>query len=265
MQYNQASYSFSEPFMMRKALIAANWKMNGSSLDNQAWVDSFLPRASALSCDALVCAPAVYLASLCRMFSGSPVMVGAEDVNEHEKGAYTGEVSAQMLRDVGVQWVIVGHSERRAMFGDTDERVGAKCKAAVNAGLKILPCVGETLEEREQGRTLEVVCRQLNAVLDAVGAQALAEGALAYEPVWAIGTGRTATPQQAEEVHAALRACVAVRSAECADKLRILYGGSVKPANAKELFAMADIDGGLVGGAALKAEDFYSICAAVSA
>jgi triosephosphate isomerase len=192
-------------------------------------------------------------------------MVGAEDVNENEKGAFTGEVSARMLADIGVEWVIIGHSERRAMFGDSDERVGAKCRAAVGAGLRILPCVGETLQEREQGRTLEVVCRQLNAVLAAVGPEALAQGALAYEPVGAIGTGRTATPEQAQQVHAALRACVAQRSATAAQQLRILYGGSVKPANARELFGMADIDGGLVGGAALKADDFYSICAAVSA
>ncbi len=250
---------------MRKALIAANWKMNGSNKANQIWAEAFLPRAQTLNGDVLVCAPSVYLSSLQRLFKDSPVMVGAEDVNEHDHGAYTGEVSAQMLRDVGCEWVIIGHSERRAMYGDTDGRVSAKCQAAAAAGLRILPCVGETLQEREQGKTLEVVCRQLNAVLDAVGAETLAAGALAYEPVWAIGTGKTATPQQAEQVHAALRACVAARSEQAAAALRILYGGSVKPANAKELFGMADIDGGLVGGAALKADDFYSICAAVSA
>ncbi len=263
MLYNPNSFFI--VFLMRKALVAANWKMNGSLQANQVWLDSFLPRTAELQCDALVCAPAVYLASLCAAKGSSSLMVGAEDVNENEKGAFTGEVSARMLADIGVEWVIIGHSERRAMFGDSDERVGAKCRAAVGAGLRILPCVGETLQEREQGRTLEVVCRQLNAVLDAVGPEALAQGALAYEPVWAIGTGRTATPEQAQQVHAALRACVAKRSAAAAANVRILYGGSVKPANARELFGMADIDGGLVGGAALKADDFYSICAAVSA
>jgi triosephosphate isomerase len=247
--------------MTRKILAAANWKMNGSRTANRAWTDSFVHRSAELACDILVCAPSVYLSDLGRAFEGSKVMLGAQDVNEHANGAYTGETAAAMLKDVGCEWVIIGHSERRTLYGDSNERVAAKCRAAHEQGLRVVLCVGETLQEREAGTTIDVVTEQLQAALNAIGPQALAAGALAYEPVWAIGTGKTATPAQAQEVHAALRDAVRAVDPESADALRILYGGSVKPANAAELFAMPDIDGALVGGAALKAEDFYSICA----
>ncbi|MBQ9740163.1 MAG: triose-phosphate isomerase, partial [Kiritimatiellae bacterium] len=178
--------------MSRKILAADNWKMNGSRAANRTWTDAFVSRADALSCDVLVCAPSVYLSDLERAFDGSKVMLGAQDVNEHAAGAYTGETAAAMLKDVGCRWVIVGHSERRTLYGDTNERVAAKCRAAIEAGLRVVLCVGETLQEREAGTTIEVVTAQLNAALSVIGPKALAEGALAYEPVWAIGTGKTA-------------------------------------------------------------------------
>lgn len=246
--------------MTRKPLVAANWKMNGSLAANAVWAEAFAPRAASLACDVALFAPHVYLPQMAGLLAGSPVALGGQDLDEHASGAYTGEVSGGMLKDVGASWVIVGHSERRRLFGDTEERVAAKCKAAVAAGLRVMLCVGETLEEREAGRAVEVVANQVNTVLAAIGAEELARGALAYEPIWAIGTGRTAAPQDAQVIHAALRAAVAEKSASAAEELRILYGGSVNPGNAATLFAMADIDGGLVGGASLTASDFYTIC-----
>lgn len=251
--------------MTRKFLVAANWKMNGSRAANRTWMETFLPRTQELVCDALVCAPSVYLSELQSMTAASALMLGAQDVNEQAGGAYTGEVSAGMLKDIGCEWVIIGHSERRTLYGDTDERVAAKCAAAVANGLRVVLCVGETLQEREAGTTLEVVTRQLLGAVKALGVEALVQGAVAYEPVWAIGTGKTASPEQAQEVHAALRAAIRTVCSDAADKVRILYGGSVKPGNAAELFGQPDIDGALVGGAALKAEDFYSICACAQA
>ncbi len=248
--------------MSRKPLVAANWKMNGSTAANAAWIESFLPRAGALNCDVVVCAPALYVPQLAAAFKGTAIGFGGEDVSEYDHGAYTGETAASMLVDIGAGWVLTGHSERRTYFGDTDARVAAKTKAAIEKGLKPIVCIGETLAEREAGKTIEVVERQVKAVMDAVGVKALLEGVLAYEPVWAIGTGKTATPAQAQEVHAAIRAFIAKTDADVAAKIRILYGGSVKPANAAELFSQPDIDGGLIGGAALKADDFYKICAA---
>ena len=248
--------------MSRKPLVAANWKMNGSTAANAAWIESFLPRVGSLKCDVVVCAPAIYVPQLAVAFKGSAVGFGGEDVSEYDHGAYTGETAASMLVDVGAGWVLTGHSERRTYFGDTDARVAAKTKAAIDKGLKPIVCIGETLAEREAGRTIEVVERQVKAVMDAVGVKALLQGVLAYEPVWAIGTGKTATPAQAQQVHAAIRAFIAKVDPQVASELRILYGGSVKPANAAELFGQPDIDGGLIGGAALKADDFYKICAA---
>lgn len=247
--------------MTRRKLVAANWKMNGSLSANDAWIKSFLPRAAALNCDIVVCSPAIYVSQLAAAFKGTNVWFGGEDVSEYDHGAYTGETAASMLVDVGAGWVLTGHSERRTYFGDTDARVAAKTKAAIEKGLKPIICIGETLEEREAGKTIEVVERQVKAVMDAIGAKALLQGVLAYEPVWAIGTGKTATPAQAQEVHAAIRAFIAKTDAEVASELRILYGGSCKPGNAAELFSQPDIDGGLIGGAALKADDFYQICA----
>lgn len=244
----------------RRPLVAANWKMNGSLTANEDWVATFVPKAAALRCEVVVCAPFVYLCTLGRALA--PAELGAQDLSERTAGAYTGDISGEMLADVGCRWVIVGHSERRQLHGESDAIVAAKAARALQAGLRPIVCVGETLTDREAGRTQQVVGAQLAAVLDAIGPEGLGAGALAYEPVWAIGTGRNATPAQAQEVHAALRAQVAARDAAAADSLRILYGGSVKTNNAAELFACADIDGGLVGGAALNAGDFLAICAA---
>jgi triosephosphate isomerase len=245
----------------RRPLVAANWKMNGSLASNEDWVNSFVPKAVSLHCDVVVCAPFVYLCTLGR--SLTPAELGAQDVSERAAGAFTGDVSGEMLADVGCRWAIVGHSERRQLHAETDSVVAAKAARALQAGLHPIVCVGETLADREAGRTQEVVGAQLAAVLDAIGPAALASGALAYEPVWAIGTGRNATPEQAQEVHAALRAQVAGRDQSAAAALRILYGGSVKATNASELFSRQDIDGGLIGGASLNAADFLAICAAV--
>jgi triosephosphate isomerase len=246
---------------VRKSLVAANFKMNGSRAGNARWLAEFL--AAPPACEAVVCAPFVYLEGLAQALAGrAAAQAGAQDCSEREPGAFTGDISAAMLRDVGAAWVIVGHSERRALHGEGDALVAAKAARAIAAGLRPIICVGETLEEREQGRTSEVVARQLRAVQSACTPAQIAGGAVAYEPVWAIGTGRTASPAQAQEVHAAIRAQLSQADAAAAAATRILYGGSVKPANAAELFAQADIDGGLIGGAALVAKDFLAICAA---
>jgi triosephosphate isomerase (TIM) len=248
---------------MRGRLVAGNWKMHGSLRANAALLDAL--KAGLKSSGGVVhavCAPFPYLGQVSAALSGSAIAWGAQNLSEYDSGAYTGEVSGAMLRDFGCRFAIVGHSERRSLYGEDDERVAAKFIAARRAGLTPILCVGETLEQRERGETESVVGRQLDAVIGAAGAAALADAVLAYEPVWAIGTGRNATPQQAQEVHAFARARLAARDRELAAKLTILYGGSVKPGNAKELFAMPDIDGGLIGGASLSAPDFVAICAA---
>jgi len=209
-----------------------------------------------------VCAPFPYLSQVAAALSGSLVAWGAQNVSEHDAGAYTGEVSGGMLKEFGCRYAIVGHSERRSLYDEDDRKVAAKFVAARRAGLTPILCVGETLEQRERGETERVVERQLDAVLAASGVAALADVAVAYEPVWAIGTGRTATPEQAQSVHVFIRALVARRDRAVAECLTIMYGGSVKSANARELFAMPDIDGGLIGGASLVADDFIAICAA---
>ncbi len=250
---------------MRTKLVAGNWKMHGSLADNKALLADVLSGVAQLPpgrVDVAVCAPFPYLSQLQSMLSGSRVSWGAQTVSEHAQGAYTGEVSAAMLREFGCTWVLVGHSERRALYGESDAAVAAKFVAAQKAGLTPVLCVGETLAEREGGVMEQVVARQLDAVISLAGVAALEAAVVAYEPVWAIGTGKTASPQQAQEVHAFIRARVAASSAQVAGKLRVLYGGSVKPGNAQELFAMPDIDGGLIGGAALVAADFLAICAA---
>ena len=246
---------------MRNRLVVANWKMNGSFAANAAWTKAFFALGK-FECDAAVCAPHVYLMQMSEQLKGSALALGAEDVSEYAEGAYTGEVSPAMLADVGCRFVIVGHSERRALFGDTDERVAQKAKAALAAGLTPIVCVGETLAERESSQTIRVVARQLAAVIKDVGAADFERCVITNEPVWAIGTGKSATPEIAQQVHAALRTELALHSRDLAEKVRILYGGSVKPGNAAALFAMPDIDGGLIGGASLKAEDFYAICTA---
>ena len=248
---------------MRARLVAGNWKMHGSLVANQRLLDALkagLKPAEGVSY--AVCAPFPYLPQVAAVLSGSLVAWGAQNVSEHDAGAYTGEVSGAMLKEFGCRYAIVGHSERRSLYGEDDRKVAAKFVAARRAGLTPILCVGETLEQRERGETESVVERQLDAVLAAAGAAALADATMAYEPVWAIGTGRTATPEQAQGVHAFIRALVARRDRAVAERLTIMYGGSVKSGNARELFAMPDIDGGLIGGASLVADDFIAICAA---
>lgn len=239
--------------------------MNGSRQVNDVWLSAFSARAAGLKCEVVVCAPYVYLDQLRQLRDRlSLAQIGSQDLSAQPPGAFTGDIAAEMLRDVGCEWVLVGHSERRQWHAETDVEVAAKAERAVQGGLRPIVCVGETLQQREAGETFTVLSSQLEAVLDRLGAEALAGAALAYEPVWAIGTGRTATPQQAQEVHAALRTQVSERDRTAAQALRILYGGSVKPGNAEDLFAQTDIDGGLIGGASLVADDFIAICSAAS-
>ena len=235
--------------------------MHGSLADSRQLVEALRagvkPDASATM---LLCPPYVYLPAVHGWLQGSPIALGAQDIaDKPATGAYTGEVSGQMLRDVGCSHVIVGHSERRALYGETDAVVATKFKAAQAAGLTPIVCVGETLEQREAGQTRSIIERQVTAVVDSAGVHAFAKAVITYEPVWAIGTGRTASPEQAQEVHAFIRGMIATRDATIAAGLNILYGGSVKGANARSLFAMADIDGGLVGGASLVAAEFLEI------
>lgn len=253
---------------MRRALVAGNWKMFGSKASVASLLDGLSAGAAKIrESEIAVCPPFVYLGEVQARLTGGTIAWGAQDVCQFSgTGAYTGEVSAEMLLDFDCRYAIVGHSERRTLFGEDDALVARKAVVAYQAGLRPIVCVGELLEERESGLTEAVVGRQLDALLDADhGLDALRNGVVAYEPVWAIGTGRTATPEQAQEVHAFIRGRVAARDPATAQDLRILYGGSVKPGNAAELFGMADIDGGLIGGASLKAEDFLAICAAADA
>jgi triosephosphate isomerase len=248
---------------MRRLIVAGNWKMHGSRADNAALVaDIMRSDLGEGGPEIVVCPPFVYLWEVGRLLRDSSIALGAQDVCAEPVGAHTGEVSAAMLRDVGCSRVVVGHSERRALYGEGDQLVARKFVAAQREGLTPILCVGETLEEREGGHTSEVVMRQLEAVLAVAGIGGFREAVLAYEPVWAIGTGKNATPEQAQEVHELLRARLAREDASMASCLRILYGGSVKAANAAELFAMRDVDGGLVGGASLNAEEFRGICQA---
>ncbi|SFU86948.1 triose-phosphate isomerase [Pseudoduganella namucuonensis] len=247
---------------MRRKLVIGNWKMNGSRDSISVLLSGVaegLAAKAAQRADAAVCAPAPYLAQCQAALAGTPVAWGAQDVSAFAAGAYTGEVAASMLADFACRYVIVGHSERRAYHQESNELVAQKALAALAAGLTPVVCVGETLAEREAGQTGVVVCAQLQAVLDVLETPALGKIVLAYEPVWAIGTGKTATPAMAQEVHALLRKQVAARDAATAGGMQILYGGSMKPDNAKELMAQPDIDGGLIGGASLKAADFLGI------
>ncbi|MDH4166045.1 MAG: triose-phosphate isomerase [Gammaproteobacteria bacterium] len=247
---------------MRKPLVAGNWKMHGSRAENASLVSGLLDLLQpGKRAEILLCPPFPYLMETGRLLKDSGVALGAQSVCAESQGAFTGEVSAAMLKDVGCRYVLVGHSERRQLFGERDALVARKFVAAQGHGLVPVLCVGETLEEREGDQTTSVVSRQLEAVLAVSGVQALAKAVIAYEPVWAIGTGRTASPEQAQEVHAMIRAKVAERDGTIGGSVRILYGGSVKASNAQELFAMPDIDGGLVGGASLKADEFARICA----
>ena len=236
--------------MARTRLVAGNWKMHGSRESINALLDAITGGAVNGGAECAVCPPYPYLPQVAERLRGTPIAWGAQNVSEHAQGAFTGEVSAAMLAELGCRYVIVGHSERRQLYGETDAQVAAKYAAAHKAGVTPILCVGETLAERDAGRTMEVVARQLGAVT-------FAGGVLAYEPVWAIGTGRNATPEQAQEVHAFLRK-------RLPSETPILYGGSVKPQNAAAIFAMPDVDGGLIGGASLVAADFLAILRAAA-
>ena len=245
---------------MSKKLIAGNWKMNGSLAANEAWVQAMLAGIGQPPAEVALCAPAPYLAQLQALLQGSPIAWGSQDVSAHEQGAYTGEISVAMLKDFGCRYAIVGHSERRQYHGETDEIVAAKAQRALSSGITPIVCVGETLAEREANETESVVKRQLAAVIHTVG-HCITEIVVAYEPVWAIGTGKTATPEMAQAVHAVLRAQLAAATTN-PKRVHILYGGSMNAANAASLLAQPDIDGGLIGGASLKAADFLQIVAA---
>ena len=247
---------------MRRSLIAGNWKMNGSV----AMTDGLLTGLkkgivqSIPDVDIVVCPPFLYIPLAVQMLVGSTIRVGAQNLDIHESGAYTGEIAAEMLKEQHCGYVIVGHSERRALYGESSDLVAEKVRVAVAAELKPIVCVGETLEERERGDTGRVVREQLMSVLDLNGVDIFPFAIVAYEPVWAIGTGRTASPDQAQEVHALIRETIAELNPIVADHTRLLYGGSVKPDNAQAIFSSPDIDGGLIGGAALSASDFLAIC-----
>ncbi|MCR4304783.1 MAG: triose-phosphate isomerase [Gallionella sp.] len=248
---------------MRRKLVAGNWKMHGAFAQNAMLLDALRSGTASISnVDCAVCVPFPYLFQAQQKLSGSAVRWGAQDVHQMDKGAYTGEVSAAMLRDFGCSYVIVGHSERRAYYAESSHLVAEKFLAAQQAGIIPVLCVGETLEQREKGITEDIVAEQLDALIQLGGVQALRNAVVAYEPVWAIGTGKTATAAQAQAVHKFIRQRVASHDGQIATGLCILYGGSVKANNAAELFAMPDIDGGLIGGASLVADEFLAICRA---
>ncbi|MDA0822297.1 MAG: triose-phosphate isomerase [Proteobacteria bacterium] len=250
--------------MDRRPLVVGNWKMHGSIASARALARAVASRGAAYpNIDIAICPPFLHLGVVAHELRSSRVELGAQTLSEFEHGAYTGEIAAAMLSDIGCHWVIVGHSERRALFGDSIFAVAAKSEAAVAAGLTPIICVGETLVERKNGTTNELLLEQLRPFTEN-GCVRLHKAVIAYEPVWAIGTGETASPNEAQEVHEFIRATIAKHNAPLADSIRLLYGGSVKPDNAAELFAMSDVDGGLIGGASLKAEDFMQICGAAS-
>jgi triosephosphate isomerase len=248
---------------MRQSIVVGNWKMNGSTASIQALLEGLKQGIGKIQRAAVgVCPPFVYLQQVSTLLSGTPISWGAQNVSQESPGAFTGEIAAGMLVDFKCKYVIVGHSERRSLYGESDELVAKKFAVVQAAGMTPILCVGELLQERESGQTESVVKRQLDAVILANGVDSLTNAVIAYEPVWAIGTGRNATPQQAQDVHAFIRAQIAQRNASIAQNVQIQYGGSVKGSNAAELFAMPDIDGGLIGGASLKADEFLTICQA---
>lgn len=245
---------------MRRPLVVANWKMNGSLADNKEWFTQFLS-VQQPDIDIVVAPSFIYMAQAEQYLVPSTIAWGAQDVSAESNGAFTGQVSAAMLKDFGAKYVIVGHSERRSLCQESDELVAKKAKAAITAGLNVIVCVGETLEQRNSNKTQDRVAKQLNTVLELCKNEDLEKLVIAYEPIWAIGTGVVATPEQAEEVHDFLRGQVRnCTSVEVADRIRIIYGGSVKPDNAKDLFTKSNIDGGLIGGASLDATSFIKIC-----
>lgn len=248
---------------MRQSLVVGNWKMNGSIQSNQSLLDNLKQNIKKVqNAQVSVCAPFVYLQQISELLKGTVIAWGAQDISNQKPGAFTGEVAGSMLVDFNCQYVIIGHSERRNLYGESDELVAEKFAMAQSVKLIPILCVGELLEQREAGETENVVKRQLDAIINLQGVASLANSVIAYEPVWAIGTGKTATPQQAQNVHTFIRSLIAKKDAGIAKQLQILYGGSVKANNAVELFAMPDIDGGLIGGASLKADEFLTICQA---
>ena len=251
--------------MARRPLVVGNWKMNGTRASSLKLISEIL---AGLPSDALadvgVCPSAVFISEVANALQGKSVRLGSQNVADQEQGAFTGEISAPMLREFGVSLAIVGHSERRAIYGETDALVAARYAKAIAHGVTPILCVGETLDEREANKTFSVIDTQLAAVIDLCGVESLSQAVVAYEPVWAIGTGRTATTEQAQEVHAYIRSKIAALNADVASKLQILYGGSMKPDNAAALLSQPDVDGGLIGGAALDASSFLAICLAAN-
>ena len=246
----------------RQILVAANWKMNGTLESIRPLLTDVIQGVSGISSEVAICPPFIYVPELAEQLKESEIKLGAQNISQLEKGAYTGEIAASMLNDYDCEYVIIGHSERRTLYAETDELVAEKFSAVQSGGMTPILCVGELLEEREANNTEDVIARQLDTVIEHAGIEAFNNAVIAYEPVWAIGTGKTATPEQAQEVHEFIRLRLARHDNDTADKVRILYGGSVKADNAEQLFKMADIDGGLIGGASLVAEDFLTICKA---
>jgi triosephosphate isomerase len=249
--------------LMRRILVAGNWKLNGSLQSNQELIEGLLGGITEVkNADVAVCPPYAYIPQVANLLTSSPVTWGAQNCSQYDSGAYTGEVAASMLKEFGCEYIILGHSERRSIYNESNELIAEKFIAVKNSGITPILCVGELLEERQAGNTENVVGQQLDTVLKKAGIEQFDNAVIAYEPVWAIGTGVTATPEQAQEVHEFIRRRLAQENASIAEKIQILYGGSVKPENAAELFAKPDIDGGLIGGASLKAESFLGICKA---
>ena len=246
----------------RRPLVAANWKMNETLASLRPLVAEVRAGVEECKAEVALCVPFPYLSEVGALLKGSAMELGAQNLSEHESGAYTGEVSAAMLRDYNCRFVVAGHSERRNLFGESDALVAAKFVQAIRSGLTPILCVGESLAERESSQTEEVVARQLDRVIQDAGVEQFGQAVVAYEPVWAIGTGRTATAEQAQEVHAFIRLRIARHDDDVADGLRVIYGGSVKGENAKAIFAMADVDGGLIGAASLNGTEFVQICRA---
>ncbi|MGB8692862.1 MAG: triose-phosphate isomerase [Steroidobacteraceae bacterium] len=247
---------------MRRKIVAGNWKMHGSRTENAVLVEAIVATVTSERTACVICPPFVYLHEVWRMLRGGSVTLGAQDLCAEAMGAHTGEISAAMLKDVGCTYVLVGHSERRALYGEDSQLVARKFAAALSKGLTPVLCVGEQLQDREANRTEVIVGAQIDAVVQLCGIQSFGQAVIAYEPVWAIGTGRTATPEQAQDTHAFIRQRLAREDAKISAGLRILYGGSVKAGNARDIFAMPDVDGGLIGGASLKADEFTAIFAA---
>lgn len=248
---------------MRQPMVAGNWKMNGSSDSVKELIAGIKAGLGSVNkAEVVVCPPAVYIPGVTADSAGTAIKVGSQNICDQDQGAFTGEIAGSMLNDFGCEYAIIGHSERRSLYGESDELIAKRFAASRRNGIKPIFCIGETLEEREQGVTNEVCSRQIDAVIELEGVAALADAVIAYEPVWAIGTGKTATPEMAQEVHAFIRGKIASLDAGVAEGLRILYGGSMNAGNAVDLMAKPDIDGGLIGGASLKAEDFLAICTA---